>query len=151
MGTRSAVCEPHGVSYRGRYVHWDGYPTGVGLRLLELVQRDGLEKVRQTIIHDHYAWSSLHSEELSPGYQDGRFVVVPDYGTAYTTEQGQSNEDEWVTPSEDYGTEWRYVLADDGLKVYAGYSADPAYVGTLPYNATREDCERLEQSVYEES
>jgi hypothetical protein len=138
MGTRSAVCEPHGDSYRGRYVHWDGYPTGVGARLIELVQRDGIEKVRQTIIHDHYGWSSLHQQELSPSYQDGRFVVVPDYGVAYVAEAGQVSEDEWITPGADYGTEWRYILADDGLGVLAGYSENPPRIATVPYSPDKD-------------
>lgn len=35
MGTRSIVAEPHGDGFRGRYVHWDGYPSGVGASLFE--------------------------------------------------------------------------------------------------------------------
>ena len=171
MGTRSAVCEPYGDSYRGRYVHWDGYPTGVGRALLELVARDGLAKVRQTIIHDHYGWSNLKTDQAltsrymrnkvkrlraeakargdyySPEYDtpeydahnfvmcygDGRFAQIPGYGVAYTTSQGQSNEDEWVTPDEDYGTEWRYILGDDSIWVLQGYAANPPCIGRVPY------------------
>ena len=33
MGTRSIVGVPHGDGVRGRYCHWDGYPSGVGAAL----------------------------------------------------------------------------------------------------------------------
>lgn len=88
MGTRSAVCEPHGDSYRGRYVHWDGYPSGVGRALSALVQRDGLEVVRKTIIHDHYGWSSLDetqtvsSKALIAKMKRKGLSWHPEYGTA---------------------------------------------------------------------
>ena len=36
MGTRSAIAEPHGESWRGKYVHWDGYPTARGPELFRL-------------------------------------------------------------------------------------------------------------------
>jgi hypothetical protein len=35
MGTRSMILKPHGDAWVGRYVHWDGYPTGVGQELME--------------------------------------------------------------------------------------------------------------------
>ena len=68
MSTHSAICELHGDAVRGRYVHSDGYPTWMGATLWALVQRDGVEVVRQTVIHDHYGWSHLKADypELTP-------------------------------------------------------------------------------------
>lgn len=192
MSTRSAVCEPYGDGYRGRYVHSDGSPTGVGWTLLQLVARDGLENVRQTLIHDHAGWSILrpHAVKItrkmiadakraaraagldwrfggavhdytSPEYQawywdrmcdDGRYINVPGYGVAYSTTQielwgepyQQASEDDWITPDIDDDTEWRYVLANDSLKVFSGFGAWPKMVGTIPYDLGFEQVEVLQ-------
>lgn len=113
MSTRSIVAVPHGDSWRGRYVHSDGYPSGVGADLWKLVERDGLAKVREIIVTgDHYGWSSLSADQpdivkvkvstkarsidfeygtpeyvaatFQSLYGDSRYVNVPDYGVAYT-------------------------------------------------------------------
>lgn len=108
MGTRSFVAEPRGDSYAGRYVHWDGYPTHMGATLWRLVERDGLERVRQVLLHEHAGWSNLKADypdftgvvadrnapygsperELwvwETCHSDGRFAPVIGYGVAYTT------------------------------------------------------------------
>lgn len=186
MGTRSAVCEPHGDSYRGRYAHWDGYPTAMARSLWALVERDGLDVVRQTIIHDHYGWSTINTDQtvstprqlrqaerkrdawrkgggfwsplnddplydaysFSIGKNDGRFAQVAGYGIAYTTEQGQSSPDEWIGPSDDYGTEWRYVLGDDGLWIYVGYGENPRLLSTHRWDEPEPDWETVEKAAY---
>lgn len=122
MGTRSVVAVPlKSGGWKGRYVHWDGYPEGVGRALAQIVQRDGYETAVKTLTQDHYGWSSLDPNagaELDPGYTDGRFAAVEAYGVAYTTEQGQSSPDEWITPEgDDWGTEWAYVLHPDSIRV----------------------------------
>lgn len=143
MGTRSFVAEPHGDTWRGRYCHWDGYPTGKGPTLFAMVRRDGVETVRQRLLHDRYGWSSLHADQkdepLSLGYQDGRFACEPGYGIAYTTERGQSDPDEWISPeSGDWGTEWGYILGDAALFVFKvdGWGNDKiqvTHLATVPY------------------
>lgn len=128
MGTRSILAEPFGDAWRGRYCHWDGYPAGNGAALWTLVKRDGVERVRTTLLHDRSGWSHLnpsatpeeYADQFAPGYSysDGRFVVMDGYGVAYTTEQGQSSPDRWITHDGDKGwTEWCYVIADAGLLV----------------------------------
>ena len=112
MSTRSVVAVQAGDGWRGRYVHSDGYPSGVGVTLLKLVERDGLEQVIKTLTQDHYGWSHLSStqpditgikppteldfgacgspefvaHQFSPkgSNGDGRFANVPGYGVAYT-------------------------------------------------------------------
>lgn len=127
MSTRSVVAAADGDAWtRGRYVHSDGYPDGVGRTLWTLVARDGVEAVLRVITEEHYGWSNLHASQpdikgvrVSPKatfgtyeygspqqvalvlrkggmYGDGRFGNVPGYGIAYTTHQGQSNADKWV-------------------------------------------------------
>ena len=59
MGTRSMILKPEGDAWVGRYVHWDGYPEGVGAALHEIVNRDGLTMARKVLIDDHVYWSSI--------------------------------------------------------------------------------------------
>jgi len=41
MGNRAVIAATYPDGVKGRYVHWDGYPSGVGLAVLAIVQRDG--------------------------------------------------------------------------------------------------------------
>jgi hypothetical protein len=126
MGTRSVIAIPdaeHG--WRGRYSHWDGSPSGVGEALRQIVNRDGYTTAVRTLTEEHYGWSSVHpdhfatTEQLGVGYTDGRFASVPGYGVAYTTAQGQSSPDDWITPDgDDWGTEWAYLLGEGGMAVF---------------------------------
>jgi hypothetical protein len=91
--------------------------------LLALIQRDGLEKVIQTVIHDHYGWSYLDPEQgddLINTYRDGRFIAVPGYGVAYTKEQAGA--DEWMTDtsSDPLWIEYAYVLGGRALTILEG-------------------------------
>lgn len=132
MGTRSVVAIQNGDGFKGRYIHWDGYPSGVGESLLAIVQRDGVEKARQVLTVDHYGWSGLDSSttadsQLGLGMDDGRFTIVPGYGTAYTTHAGQSDPDDWIeSDGADSGTEWAYVLRDNELTVLERVYKDSA-------------------------
>lgn len=117
MSTRSLVGIPLNDGVKGRYVHSDGYPTWQARQLRDLVQRDGVEKVIDTVINKHGGWSSLKADQpdvsaitLPPGtdyadveygtpeyvafmfsrkgmYGDGRFLNVPGYGVAYSTKK----------------------------------------------------------------
>lgn len=145
MGTRSIVAVPtEDGGWKGRYVHWDGYPTGVGLALLKIVQRDGLATARRVLTEDHYGWSSVNAEG-DPLHDTGRdaerFEVVPGYGVAYThAEQG----DEWLASNGDTGwTEWAYVLHDDHLAVYDLTYSGPRLVGVLPYDHNEDENDLL--------
>lgn len=126
MGTRSVVAIPLDGGFKGRYIHWDGYPSGVGENLLDIVRRDGVERAVQVLTEENYGWSSLNSTgpgEFGPGYEDpgrgdGRFRAVEGYGTAYTTAGGQSSPEEWITDSsDDWGTEWAYVINPNWITV----------------------------------
>lgn len=132
MSTRSVVAVPlPGGGWKGRYVHFDGYPSGVGSALAKIVQRDGYEKAVQTLTQDHYGWSTVDGEDVQERYQwenDGRFEAVPGYGIAYTDtviegfgfQPGyqQVTSDDWITESgDDQGTEYAYVLHPDSLRV----------------------------------
>ena len=143
MGTRSVVAIPLDGGFKGRYIHWDGYPSGVGQNLLDIIKRDGLERAIEVLTRENYGWSSLNpdgpdsfdpqidykdraaweakegrSHHSDPGGGDGRFRAVKGYGTAYTTVDGQSSPEEWITDSsDDWGTEWAYVLNPNWITV----------------------------------
>lgn len=124
MGTRSVVARPtEDGGWKGRYIHWDGYPEGVGESLRLIIERDGLEAAARVLMDEHYGWSTVTGAtevELPEYMDDGRFVAVPGYGVAYTTEQGQSSPDDWFTDKTigDSWCEWAYVLRDDLIAVY---------------------------------
>lgn len=144
MSTRSIISEPHGDGFRGRYCHSDGYPYYVGKELHALVQRDGVDKVRQTLIHDRYGWSSLGADKTElPEWADNRFVLVPGYGVAYTTEQGQSSPDDWNT---DHDEEYTYILADSELWVFSAAAPDSPVL--VPYADTNVDWEAVTAQVH---
>lgn len=87
--------------WRGRYVHWDGATNGEEVRAI--IARDGLQKAVQTLIFDHFGWSSVNAQqgtgEEEPRdiiYEQARFTFVPGYGIAYTPEE---HSDDWITES----------------------------------------------------
>ncbi len=115
MSTRSVVARQRGDGFKGRYVHLDGYPSGVGARLYELCNALGAEQTLKVLTEDHYGWSSIHqSDQLNSGYHDARFELVDGIGIAYTTVNNQSSPGEWITHDGDgWGTEYAYVIAPD--------------------------------------
>ena len=127
MGTRSIVAVPTGeTSWKGRYVHWDGYPSGVGASLVEIIKRDGIEATVKTLTEDHWGWSIVDHEQPADLQNfladDPRFKSVPGVGVPYRKDvDGGDQPDEWTTDVS-VGTswcEWVYVLMPDGkVKVY---------------------------------
>lgn len=163
MSTRSIIATPRGDGWQGRYFHSDGYPTWNGRVLWELVQRDGLETVTDTLLMKHGGWSTLDNREghdqLTDYNSDGRFVGVPGYGIAYTSEphplydmkHGQCSLDDWIKSSDKgwVGTEWLYVLSPGGLVVAkvgyrtkGGEYAIPC--GIFPWNGVEPDWAKVE-------
>jgi len=144
MSTRSAVgtLDKSG-HFKGRYVHHDGYPKWLGVKLIDLVHRDGVDKVLDVLTEEHYGWSSINPDETEgKGRADDRFLTVPNYGEAYTTNEGQIFPDDWVEfgpgGGSGWGTEWHYALEPEHLVVF-DYTTqvgivrydDPAYVSAL--------------------
>lgn len=135
MGTRSVIAVPYRTKtgWRGRYCHWDGYPSGVGQSLFQIVRRDGIKQARKTLTSTWCGWSQINPEQkeddLSPGYDDGRFAAVEGYGVAFTTTKldifgekayQQARRGDWIRfdGDDDAGTEWAYVLDDDRMWVH---------------------------------
>jgi hypothetical protein len=151
MSTRSAVAEPAGDGWRGRYHHWDGYPTNKAADLWKIVQRDGVQMARQVLIHEHRGWSSTDADQQpGEGYLgNARANVVVGYGEAYSDEE---QPDQWETSEEpdSLWIEWVYVLADKGMTVLASAYPQDGYkhVGFFEWDGQEPDWEAVEARRY---
>lgn len=121
MGTRSIVAKPVGDGWFGRYCHWDGYPEGVGLALLDGYEWLGYDALVKKLIDDEQVgWSSLAGTDLTlepTWYEMGKSGPNP---TSYTA-RGETDELHFTESSEDYsGAEWLYIMAPAGIFVAAG-------------------------------
>lgn len=127
MGTRSVIARPLDNGWEGRYSHWDGYPTNQATEIYRIVKTHGLERAIQVLIEENCGWSQLTDKpEIGPGYDDGRFkavenfgvAYVENFGVAYVPESGQGSMDDWIRNTGDsWGTEWAYVLNETHLTV----------------------------------
>ena len=131
MSTRSIIAIPTDTDWKGRYVHWDGYPTNMVPELSAIIKRDGYETAIKTLTEDHKSWSGIYAHEL-PETNGG--VPVPGYGIAHS--DIPEDEDPWLHPGEDDWTEWVYVLLPWGIVVYKrGSSVNPdRYAGFYDWN-----------------
>ena len=133
MSTRSIIARPEGDSWRGRYVHSDGYPTGVLDKLAKLIARDGYDVATRTLLDDNYGWSALYDTQparLPAGHpygKDKRFRAVKGDGVAYTDtvvdmgpgqrDYQQTTAEEWGTPENDMDADWVYVVTPGAVTV----------------------------------
>lgn len=113
MSTRSIIGHPYGDGFRGRYCHWDGYPTYNGKQIWDIVKRDGIDRATAILFYKNFQWSSLNIDKVKPDVMNGEdwANVVPGYGTVYT----DATDDDWVTwtgSEEDdlWCTEWAYII-----------------------------------------
>lgn len=141
MSTRSVVAIPDGDAWKGRYVHWDGYPTYMAPSLTDLVRRDGLAKVVLTLTESFYGWSTIDPNETRledcSGFDAKQFASVVGFGVAY-----KDQPKEWLTPNDDAGTEWVYILCPAGLLVVKQGETDQA-IGLFDWN-TDHDWEAIQ-------
>lgn len=121
MSTNSVVAEATPNGFKGRYIHWDGYPEGVGQAIATIVRRDGFAEAVKTLVHAHHGWSSVNGEQTQIADRDAkRFTPVPGYGMAYTDDE---QPDEWITSS-GHALEYAYVITPTTIQVWRGGSAD---------------------------
>ena len=118
MATRSAICikDENGI-IRGRYVHFDG--DLVGEQVSKIVQREGVERAIQVLIHDHWSWTYLDpaqlAGQLSSSYDD-RFAAVEGYGAAMVDPEEASPND-WIFEVGQAGTEYLWLIEPSGKVV----------------------------------
>jgi hypothetical protein len=76
MGTRGCIAKPEGDGWRGRYHHWDSYPTGLGLTLLavhaDTFHGDTDAMIAYLIDEEPVGWSTINGAEwsLPKGWHD---------------------------------------------------------------------------------
>jgi hypothetical protein len=150
MGTRSVIAIETETGFKGRYVHWDGYPEHMVPEYFRLLKEKGYERCVDVLINWNAGWSNITSKPtLDPTTSDGRFKVVSNYGVAYTTkkmnfmgdpEYQQASFSQWVT-SEDTESwcEWAYVLKPYGLDVWENAYEDGVSKWVLHQSLTLED------------
>jgi hypothetical protein len=70
MSTHCVVARPKGSDWEGRYVHFDGYPSGAGHDLYVIAHQIGVERMLEIIIDEHPGgWNSLVGDwSQEPGY-----------------------------------------------------------------------------------
>ena len=128
MGTRSVVAAQFGDEIKGVYVHWDGYPEGVGKALVEIVARDGREKAVETLLGTPGGWSNIDATWVSdPDRDPTRFGKVEGYGVRYVGSQGDTN---YRTPG-DGGEAYFYLIGKDGTVAYSEGDYDPRRMKTI--------------------
>lgn len=100
MSTRGIVGTAHDSGFRGRYIHMDSYPSGVGQDLLDAFAHFGdWEKVRDASLRPdvHGYWSNFDPQD----------------GLGWT----DSDEMDDITNLEDVDAEWAYLLDERGVSV----------------------------------
>lgn len=81
MGTRSVIARGTALdNWRGRYCHWDGYPSGVGRDLFQLYQghfqRDATAMLK-ALLDDHQGWSTIRGNWEKPaGFVTGTYAEI---------------------------------------------------------------------------
>jgi len=108
MSTRSVIAQTTALGFRGRYVHYDGYPTAVGEAVRLIVARDGVEVATRILTKDHYGWASVDAAGA------GARNAVVGYGE-YFDDQAEGD---WITNDGDsWGTEYAYAIMQEGIEV----------------------------------
>jgi hypothetical protein len=123
MSTHAIIGTPTpGGGFRGRYVHYDGAPHGVGTTLAAIIARDGLEHALRVLTEDHTSWAML-DEDLPEHPDDIPFTVrhnrqVAGYGMAHHPDEPTAAEWYSDTGTTEAGAEWAYAATPDGIQVW---------------------------------
>jgi hypothetical protein len=131
VSTRGIIARSTGEgTFAGRYHHWDSYPSGLGLTLVELYRghfKQDLNRLLQVLLDEHPAgWSTiLHKDfNLKPGYTNigtrpdrmsiDKFQNQPLNRRPQCYCHGHRHEDGFLHDEKsDCGAEWAYVLDED--------------------------------------
>ena len=103
MSTRSVIARKDGLTFKGVYHHWDGYPSGLGATLFGL--RNGQYKgdtqaMLKALIDEHPAgWSTLNGDKRECYCHGGRAEEANPI-----TEQNAAG----------CGCEWAYIFDGNG-------------------------------------
>lgn len=126
MSTRSCVAIPTADGgWKGRYVHFDGYPEHMLPALNDLISRKGLDRVIDVLINWNPGWASIGlPDAVFASTLGGTSHNVSDYGVAY--HRTAMSMDGWIT-SEDPDPvfiEYVYILEPTGIRVLESYQTE---------------------------
>lgn len=123
MSTRSVVAIPTANGgWKGRYVHFDGYPEHMLPALTDLISRKGLDRVIDVLINWNPAWASIGGgDAVFASTLGGTSHKVSDYGVAY--KRSESSMDSWYTDqnNDPLFIEFVYILEPTGIRVLESY------------------------------
>lgn len=129
MGTRAVIAKPlPDGEWKGRYHHWDGYPSGLGVTLIKAKDEHfggDLDKmITHLIDNEKIGWSTINVENPAgpPSWEDGTAEHVNPQSYTARGEKPKGEDGWWIhsTDAEASGTEWAYVLHPEGIDVYIG-------------------------------
>lgn len=113
MSTHAIVGMKTPTGFRGRYVHFDGYPANMVNTLRQIIGRDGWKAAAEVLTEKHTSWQFL-SLEPRPA-RDGE-VGVLGFGVA---DLPPHDEDRWFYESDRRGpAHWAYALSERGIEVW---------------------------------
>jgi hypothetical protein len=128
MGTRSRIGVMHGSNCKSIYVHWDGYPTGVGRVLYDYYNSSKANHL--VSLGDA---SSLCPDVFVPeGVEHSFDTPAKGITTFYGRDRGEKNT-EWKTDvtfeaflerADGCGAEYYYIMQDGEWFVGSTYSSD---------------------------
>jgi hypothetical protein len=104
-----------GDGFAGRYHHFDGYPTGLGKRLYEVVGQLGVKRALELLVDEHpVGWSSIDGCDITaePGY-GGKYDDTSHGPRCYC--HGERHEEgDWLLTDQgdDGGAEWAYAISE---------------------------------------
>lgn len=115
MSTNSIIAVPvipGDIVWKGRYAHWDGYPTHMGKQLWAIIKRDGLDVARKTLTEVNTEWSGINAFTVLT--INGEDLVIPGYGLTY---KDASTEWWFSTKTNEWKGMFVYVLEDEGMRI----------------------------------
>jgi hypothetical protein len=131
MSTRATIArQTEGDAFIGRYIHFDGYPSGVGIGILRALNRFGLTEGKKVLLDDHPAgWSNVASCDWTQEIGSIESMDDPNRPMCYC--HGDEVEEEWLVDSagDDGGAQWAYVFSNsiNSLMVYEHKYDDKIY------------------------
>lgn len=117
------------VSWFGRYCHWDGYPEHMLPVIYGLVQRFGIAGAKTRLMSS--SWSTLGTDGQGGSLDFKQLGDNDPIGTITYPTDGFL-----IDGGDDWGTEYRYLIKDEGLVEVYKVSYDPetphALISTHP-------------------
>jgi hypothetical protein len=135
MSTNGIIARSTGEgTFAGRYHHWDSYPSGLGVALVELYRghfKRDLDRMLRFLLDEHTGWSTIVSCDfkLKPGYTNvarrpegmsyDEFSQLPINRRPQCFCHGHRKEEGFVADhTTDCGASWAYVFDEENKTLH---------------------------------